>query len=56
MVQKELLTVENGLTNENGTERCPEMSVNNYHCSLRDIPEKRRSQTIKPNSVHSSLS
>jgi hypothetical protein len=30
-------------TREDGTDRCPETSLNNYHTTPRNIPKERRS-------------
>jgi hypothetical protein len=35
--------------------RCPETSVNNYHTTLRNIPEERRSYVCTPSDVTSSM-
>jgi hypothetical protein len=32
-----------------GTTRCPETSVNDYHSTLRNIPEERRPEVSKRN-------
>jgi hypothetical protein len=34
------------LTREDGTDKCPETSVNNYHMTPRNIPKERRSQNF----------
>jgi hypothetical protein len=38
-----------------GPIRCPETSVNNYHSTLRNIPEERRSQVHRGGSLKSRL-
>jgi hypothetical protein len=43
------------LTLKMGKIGCPEMSVRNYHYTLRNIPEERRSHVLRSGSLKSSI-